>query len=83
MRVLYFAWMRERMGRGEETLVLPEGIATVGALADWLRARDAGGASAFAHGAVVRAAVNQEFAQHSAPVTDADEVAFFPPVTGG
>ena len=83
MKLLYFAWMRERMGHGEETLALPEGVATVGALADWLRARDAAGAAAFAHGAVVRAAVNQEFAQPGTPVTDADEVAFFPPVTGG
>ena len=83
MRVLYFAWMRERMGRGEETLPLPAGVGTVGALTDWLRARDAAGAAAFAHGAVVRAAVNQEFAQPGTPVADGDEVAFFPPVTGG
>ena len=83
MRVLYFAWMRERMGRGEEALALPDGVATVGGLVEWLRARDMAGASAFAHGAVVRAAVNQEFAQPATPISDGDEVAFFPPVTGG
>ena len=83
MRVLYFAWMRERMGRGEEALALPDGVATVGGLVEWLRARDAAGAAAFAHDAVVRAAVNQEFAQPDAAIADGDEVAFFPPVTGG
>jgi len=83
MKLLYFAWMRERMGRAEEDLALPPGIATVGALADWLRGRDAAGAAAFAQPGVVRAAVNQEFAQPSDPVHDGDEVAFFPPVTGG
>jgi molybdopterin synthase sulfur carrier subunit len=83
MRVLYFAWLRERMGRSEEELPLPPGVATVGALVGWLRARDAAGAAAFGEAAVVRAAVNQEFAQPDAAVADGDEVAFFPPVTGG
>ncbi len=83
MRVLYFAWLRERMGRAEEEFPLPPGIATVGGLVDWLRARDAAGAAAFAETAVVRAAVNQEFAQPGTPVAERDEVAFFPPVTGG
>lgn len=83
MKVLYFAWLRERMGRSEETVSLPAGVGTVAALVDWLRARDAQGAAAFAHGAVVRAAVNQDFATPSTPVGEGDEVAFFPPVTGG
>ncbi len=83
VRVLYFAWLRERMGRGEEQLALPEGVATVGTLAGWLRARDPAGAAAFANPATVRAAVNQSFAQPDAAVSDGDEVAFFPPVTGG
>lgn len=83
MKVLYFAALRERMGRADESLPLPAGVATVGALQDWLRARDEAGAVAFQHGATVRAAVNQDFAHASTPVTDADEVAFFPPVTGG
>jgi len=83
MRVLYFAWMRERMGRPEEDLSLPSGVATVGALVDWLRARDAAGAGAFAETTIVRAAVNQEFAQPDTVIRDGDEIAFFPPVTGG
>ncbi len=82
-RILYFAWLRERMGRTEEELPLPPGVATVGGLVALLRERDAAGATAFAHPAMVRAAVNQEFATPDAAVRDTDEVAFFPPVTGG
>ena len=83
LRVLYFASVRERMGRTEEQVPLPDGVGSVAALAVWLRARDAAGAAAFAEPAAVRAAVNQVFAQPGAPVADGDEVAFFPPVTGG
>ena len=83
LRVLYFARLRERLGRGEETLPVPPGVATVGDLAAWLRARDEAGAAAFADAASVRAAVNQAFAPPDTPVKDGDEVAFFPPVTGG
>ena len=83
VRVLYFAWLRERAGRSEERLELPPGVGTVGGLAAWLRSRDAAGAAAFSDPAVIRAAVNQSFAAQDAPVVDGDEVAFFPPVTGG
>ena len=83
VRVLYFAWLRERMGRGEESMPIPPGIGTVGELAGWLRARDPAGAAAFATPSTVRAAVNKVFAPPSTLVADGDEVAFFPPVTGG
>ena len=83
VRILYFAILRERMGRAEEALALPQGVATVAGLAAWLRDRDAAGASAFAAEVPVRAAVNQDFARPEAPVADGDEIAFFPPVTGG
>ena len=83
VRVLYFAWLRERAGRADEHLTLPDGVATVAALAAWLQARDAAGAAVFGDLAVVRAAVNQVFAAPDAPIADGDEVAFFPPVTGG
>jgi molybdopterin synthase sulfur carrier subunit len=83
VRVLYFAWLRERAGRAEERLTLPDGVATVGSLAAWLRGRDTAGAAVFGDLAVVRAAVNQVFAPPDAPIVDGDEVAFFPPVTGG
>ena len=82
-RILYFAWMRERMGRTEEALRLPSGVETVAELVGFLHDRDAAGAAAFAHPAMVRAAVNQEFASPATPLQDGDEVAFFPPVTGG
>ena len=83
MRVLYFAWLRERMGRADEALDPPPGVTTVAALLDWLRARDAQGAAAFATPGLIRAAVNQVFATPATPVAPGDEVAFFPPVTGG
>jgi molybdopterin synthase sulfur carrier subunit len=83
VRILYFAWLRERTGRAEETIPVPDGVATVGALLAWLRARDEAGAAAFANPALIRAAVNQAFAQPDTPIAAGDEVAFFPPVTGG
>ena len=82
VRILYFAWLRERVGTGEEVITLPEGVATVGALTEWLRGRGPNYAHAFAS-KVVRCAVNQDFATAEAEVTAGDEVAFFPPVTGG
>ncbi len=83
VRVLYFAWLRERAGQAEEHLELPAGVADVRSLAAWLQARDAAGAAVFSDLAVIRAAVNQAFAAPDTPITDGDEVAFFPPVTGG
>ena len=77
--ILYFAWLRERMGRAEESLVLPETVATVGDLMALLEARD----PVFQNPRLVRAAVNQAFAAAATPIAPGDEVAFFPPVTGG
>lgn len=81
--ILYFSWVKDRMGHAGETMPLPPGVTTVGTLAAWLAARDHNGAQAFLHPALVRAAVNQDFATPETPVADGDEVAFFPPVTGG
>lgn len=81
--LLYFAWVRERMGKPAETIPLPDGVATIGALATWLQHRDDQGARAFADPALIRAAVNQDFATPATPIHDGDEIAFFPPVTGG
>jgi molybdopterin synthase sulfur carrier subunit len=81
--LLYFAWLRERVGLSAETVELPEGVATVGALIEWLKARGANYRSAFDTPRVVRCAVNQDFAKPEAAVSPGDEVAFFPPVTGG
>lgn len=83
MKVLYFAWLRDKTGRVEEDIELPAGITTVGELIDWLRERSDAHADAFANTRVIRAAVNQEFASPEDTVREDDEVAFFPPMTGG
>ena len=83
MKVLYFAWLRQKVGLTEEEVAPPEGVRDVASLIDWLSARSPGHAEAFANRAVVRCAVNQDFAGPDAPVRTGDEVAFFPPVTGG
>ena len=83
MKLLYFAWMREKIGQAEENLSPPEDVVTVGGLVSWLRARSPGHAAAFAESRLVRCAVDQEFADMDAPLAGAAEVAFFPPVTGG
>lgn len=83
MKLLYFAWLRTRIGTGEEDLTPPPQVATVAQLVEWLKMRGPGYADAFANPALVRAAVNQDYAPFDAPVAATDEVAFFPPVTGG
>jgi molybdopterin synthase sulfur carrier subunit len=83
MKLLYFARVKQMVGNAEEEVELPEGIATVGALIEWLKSRDEGYAHAFADLRVVRAAINQAHVQLDAPLEGAHEIAFFPPVTGG
>ena len=83
LTILYFAWLRERVGRSQEELHLPPGIRTVADLVTYLADRDAGYATAFQNRRTIRCAVNQEFADPDAPVRPGDEIAFFPPVTGG
>ena len=83
LHILYFAWLRERLGLGEESLALPEDVDSVGTLIAWLRRRDDRFGAIFAEGRLVRCAVNQEFAGPDTPLVGDDEVAFFPPVTGG
>ncbi|MCL5777100.1 molybdopterin converting factor subunit 1 [Limibaculum sp. FT325] len=82
MQVLYFAWMRERVGAAAEE-VDPEGAATARELVERLRAREERYALAFADLAAVRVAVDQEMTDLDAPISGAREIAFFPPVTGG
>lgn len=83
MEILYFAWVRQKVGHGAETLEPPAEVADVAGLMRWLAARSPGHAAAFAQPGQIRAAVNQEFCPPDHPVRPGDEVAFFPPVTGG
>jgi molybdopterin synthase sulfur carrier subunit len=83
MTLLYFAWVRQKIGRGEEQIALPENVRTVADLADYLCSRGGGYADAFRDMKRVRAAVNLAHVGLDAPVSVNDEVAFFPPVTGG
>jgi len=83
MKLVYFATLRERIGKAEETLDPPSGTDTVAKLIDWLKARDEIYAAALGEPKMVRVAVNMEYAQGADPVRPGDEVAFFPPVTGG
>ena len=83
MRLLYFAWVREKTGVAAEEVELPAGIVTVGDLMAWLKTRGEGFAAAFAREDVVRAAIDQTHARRDASLAGAREIAFFPPVTGG
>lgn len=83
MRLLYFAWVRETIGLGEEDVQPPEAVRTVGDLIDWLRGCSAAHAAALADMTRLRAAVDQKFVALDTELGTAREVAIFPPVTGG
>ncbi len=83
MKILYFAHFREKANIAEEDVELPGDVADVNGLLDWLEARGNGYADAFADRNHIRVAVNQEHVEFDAAVKDSDEVAFFPPMTGG
>jgi sulfur-carrier protein len=83
VKILYFAWLRAKTGTASEEVSPPPEVNTVGALMAWLAASRPGFAEALARPGAVRAAVNQDYAQRDDPVRPGDEVAFFPPVTGG
>jgi molybdopterin synthase sulfur carrier subunit len=83
IKVLYFAKLREDLGKATEEFVLPGEVTTVAGLRAHLMARGAAWQSALGPGVALRVAVNQEVAEPGAPVRAGDEVAFFPPVTGG
>ena len=83
MKLLYFGWVRTRIGIGSETLELPSGITDVRSLMDWLKQRDDGYRVAFEDLTTIRVAINQEMATLDASISSEDEVALFPPMTGG
>jgi molybdopterin synthase sulfur carrier subunit len=83
MKILYFAWLREKTGVSEEDVDLPANVTTVAGLLDWLADRGPQFAEVLKDRSVVRVAVNQDYAQPDHPVSNGDEIALFPPVTGG
>ncbi|MDH5749106.1 MAG: molybdopterin converting factor subunit 1 [Rhodospirillales bacterium] len=83
MKLVYFSWLREKAGLSEEEVELPPAVGDVRDLLDWQRERGGGFAEAFADLASVRVAVNQEHVTLDHAVKAGDEIAFFPPVTGG
>jgi molybdopterin synthase sulfur carrier subunit len=83
MRVLYFAWVKEKAGIAAEEIDPPAEVATIAELIDWLKARGPEFANAFARSEVIRAAIDRSHVRHDARIAGAREIAFFPPVTGG
>jgi sulfur-carrier protein len=83
VQLKYFAWVRERVGVAEETIVLPDGVATIADLVIWLKSRGPEYDNAFDRPEFVRAAIDQTHAKPTAVIANAREIAFFPPVTGG
>ena len=83
VNLVYFAWVRERMGMAEEMVELPPSVLTIADLALWLAGRDEAAALAFANPDVVRAAIDKHHVSPQTPLKGAREIAFFPPMTGG
>lgn len=83
IKVRYFAWVRERVGKEEEEITPPAGIATVGELMEFLATRGETYAYAFENPKVIRAAIDRSHVRADAPIEGAGEIAFFPPMTGG
>lgn len=83
MKLVYFAWVRERVGKADEVVDLPPGLATVSDLVAWLKTRGEEYAYAFDTDGVVRAAIDRVHAKPDAAIAGASEIAFFPPMTGG
>jgi sulfur-carrier protein len=83
VKLLYFAWLRARIGHAEEELPQPPEVRDVASLLDWLQARGPRHAEALRDLSVIRVAVNHEYVGRDHPIGDGDEVGLFPPVTGG
>jgi len=83
MKLVYFAWVRERIGKAEEEIAPPASVATVTELVGWLARRGEEYAHAFENPKVIRAAIDKRHVQPNAAIKGAREVAFFPPMTGG
>mgnify|MGYP001043690095 FL=1 len=83
MKLIYFAWVRERIGAAEETVELPASVETVADLLRWLRGRGESYDHALAEPDAIRVALDQDHAEHDASLAGVREVALFPPMTGG
>ncbi len=83
MKILYFAWVKAKIGQAEEEVVIAPGVTDVARLIRYLCTRTPGHAAAFADLSMIRAAINQEHVGFDHPIDPTDEVAFFPPITGG
>jgi sulfur-carrier protein len=83
MKILYFARLRQIIGRGQDEIEIPANVKTVSALIDYLKGRDEGISAAFADLRTLKVAINQSHSSLDASLAGATEVAFFPPVTGG
>jgi sulfur-carrier protein len=83
LKLRYFAWVRERVGKAEEVIEVPAGIATVSELMTWLASRGEEYANAFKNANVIRAAIDQRHVRADTSIKGASEIAFFPPMTGG
>lgn len=83
MKVLYFAWLRERVGKADEEVIFPPEVSTVGDAMMHLAGSGEGYAYAFENPGIIRAALDRRHVPHATPLGDARELAFFPPMTGG
>jgi molybdopterin synthase sulfur carrier subunit len=82
-KLVYFAWVRERIGKPQEEVSLPASVVTVGDLLAWLKGRGEEYAHALRHPEVIRVAINHEHVDHDEKIAGAGEIALFPPMTGG
>jgi molybdopterin synthase sulfur carrier subunit len=83
MKLVYFAWVRERVGKAEEDIVPPASVKTVAELVTWLKGRGEEYAHAFEQAKSIRAAIDKSHVRPDAAIAGAREIAFFPPMTGG
>jgi molybdopterin synthase sulfur carrier subunit len=83
MKILYFAWLRERLNKGEDEFDVPNEVSNVSELIDWISANDEAAELAFADKNLIRAAVDEKLVEHDFSIIGAKTIAFFPPMTGG
>lgn len=83
MKIVYFAWLRERLDKSEEDVDLPASVQTIGDLLEWMKTRGEEYELAFENPKVIRAAIDKTHVRAEAKIAGASEIAFFPPMTGG